>query len=68
VRLSLNPQIVGISLDCQVDLNLLQSLVKHPHHHYVETTPALTAPSVGELVQTIMGYRQVPDATLLYLA
>jgi len=68
LRLSLNPQIVGISLDCQAALNLLQSLVDHPHHQYVETVPALTAPSFGELVPNIMGYRQVPDATLLHLA
>ena len=68
VRLSLNPQIVGVSLDCQAALNLLQSLVDHPHHHYAETAPALTATSFGELVPNIMGYRQVPDATLLYLA
>jgi len=33
-----------------------------------ETAPALTAPSFGELAPTIMGYRQVSDATLLYLA
>jgi predicted nucleic acid-binding protein len=35
VRLSLNPQIVSVSLDCQAALNLLQNLVDHPHHHYV---------------------------------
>ena len=68
VRLSLHPQIVGVSLDGQAALHLLQSLVDHPHHHYAETAPALTATSFGELVPNIMGYRQVPDATLLYLA
>ena len=68
MRLSLNPQIVGVSLGCQAALNLLQSLVAHPHHHYVETAPSLTATFFGELVPNIMGYRQVPDATLLYLA
>ena len=68
MRLSLNPQIVGVSLDCQAALNLLQGLVDHPYHHYAEMAPALTAPSFGELVPNIMGYRQVPDATLLYLA
>ncbi len=68
VRLSLNPQIVGVSLDCQAALALLQSLVEHPHHQYTETAPPLTATPFGELVPNIIGYRQVPDATLLYLA
>ena len=68
VRLSLNPQLVGVSLDCQAALNLLQGLVEHPHHQYAETAPPLTATSFGELVPHLRGYRQVPDATLLYLA
>jgi predicted nucleic acid-binding protein len=64
----LNPQIVGESLDCQAALNLLQSLVAHPHHQYVEAAPPLTTTSFDELVPNILGYRQVSDATLLYLA
>ena len=68
VRLSLNPQVVGVSLDSQAALNLLQSLVAHPHHHYEEAAPSLTTTAFGELVSNITGYRQVPDATLLYLA
>ena len=32
LRLSLNPQIVGVSLDCQAAVDLLRSLVAHPHH------------------------------------
>jgi hypothetical protein len=34
----------------------------------VETAPALTARSFNALVPKIMGYRQVPDATLRHLA
>jgi hypothetical protein len=34
----------------------------------METAPALTARSFNALVPKIMGYRQVPDATLLHLA
>lgn len=34
----------------------------------LNSAPALTATSFDELVPNIMGYRQVPDATLLYLA
>jgi uncharacterized protein len=68
LRLSMNPQIVGISLDGQAALDLLQSLVEHPDHRYAEMAPPLTATSFGELVPNLAGYRQVPDATLLYLA
>lgn len=68
LRLSLNPQIVGISLDGQAAVNLLQSLVEHPGHHYAEMAPSLTGASFDELIPNIVGYRQVPDATLLYLA
>jgi hypothetical protein len=68
LRLSLNPQIVGVSLDCQAAVKLLQSLVAHPHHQYAGTSPPLTATSFDTLVPKIIGYRQVSDATLLHLA
>lgn len=68
LRLSLNPQIVGVAIDCQAAAHLLQSLVAHPHHQDVESTAALTAPSFDALVPKIMGYRQMSDATLLHLA
>jgi toxin-antitoxin system PIN domain toxin len=68
LRLSLNPQVVGVSIDCQAALHLLHSLVAHPHHQYTETAPALTATSFDALVPKIIGYRQVSDAALLYLA
>ena len=42
LRLSLNPQIVGVSIDCQTALQLLQQLVIHPHHYYMEQVPTLT--------------------------
>lgn len=68
LRLSMNPQVVGISIDCQTALNLLQSLADHPHHQYAEAAPTLTASPFDALAVKIIGYRQVPDATLLYLA
>lgn len=68
LRLSLNPQIVGVAIDCQAAVHLPQSLVAHPHHQYVETAPALTATPFTELVPKVTGYRQVTDATLLHLA
>jgi toxin-antitoxin system PIN domain toxin len=67
-RLSLNPQVVGVAIDCQAAIHLLRSLVAHSVHHYVETAPALTTSSFDALIPKIMGYRQVSDATLLYLA
>ncbi len=68
LRLSLNPQIVGVSIDCQAAVHLLRSLVAHPHHQYTDIAPALTTTPFDELVPKIVGYRQVSDATLLYLA
>jgi len=68
LRLSLNPQVVGVSIDCQAALHLLDNLVAHPHHQYAESAPTLTATPFDALVPKIIGYRQVSDATLLYLA
>jgi uncharacterized protein len=68
LRLSLNPQVVGVSIDCQAAVHLLDGLVAHPHHQYTETASALTTPLFDALVPKIIGYRQVSDATLLYLA
>ncbi len=68
LRLSMNPKVVGVALDCQAAVSVLAGLVTHPHHQFVEAAPALTAPPFDELVPKIHGYRQIPDATLLHLA
>jgi hypothetical protein len=68
LRLSLNPQVVGVSIDCQAAVHLLHSLIAHSHHQYTDIAPALTTTPFDELVPRIIGYRQVPDATVLYLA
>jgi len=68
LRLSFNPQIVGVSIDCQTAVQLLQQLVAHPHHQYVEQAPTLTETDFEAVIPKIRGYRQVADATLLYLA
>lgn len=68
LRLSLNPQIVGVAIDGQAAMQLLQQLVAHPQHHYVDQAPALTATDFEVLIPKIRGYRQMTDATLLYLA
>ena len=57
LRLSLNPQIVGVSLDCQAAVDLLRSLVAHPHHQYTDIATALTTTPFDELVPKIVGYR-----------
>jgi toxin-antitoxin system PIN domain toxin len=66
--LSLNPQVVGVAIDCQAAIHLLRSLVANPHHQYTDIAPALTTAGFDELVPKIIGYRQVSDATLLHLA
>jgi hypothetical protein len=68
LRLSMNPQIVGVSLDCVSALRLLENLVAHPQHQYAELAPAMTSKPFDELVPRVVGYRQVSDATLLHLA
>jgi uncharacterized protein len=68
LRLSLNPLVVGVSIDCQAAIHLLRSLVAHPHHRYADIAPALTTTRFDQLGPKIIGYRQVPDATLLHLA
>jgi uncharacterized protein len=68
VRLSLNPQIVGVAIDCVAAVDLLTGLVAHPNHRYLETATSLTAGPFVELAPRIIGYRQVSDATLLHIA
>jgi len=68
LRLSMNPQIVGIAIDCRTARSLLDELVAHPGHRFHESAPALVGPSFDELGQRIVGYRQISDATLLHLA
>jgi uncharacterized protein len=68
LRLSLPPQIVGVSMDGQAALHLRHSLVAHPHHQYTAIAPALTTTPFDAWVPEILGYRQVSDAALLHLA
>jgi uncharacterized protein len=68
LRLSLNPHIVGVSIDSATALALLTELVSHPDHRYLETMPGPAAGPFVELAPRIVGYRQVTDATLLHLA
>ncbi len=67
LRLSLNPQVVGVRLDASVTLDLLMDLVAHPRHQYVQTSPPLTDDAFADLARRIAGYRQVTDSTLLHV-
>jgi len=68
LRLSLNPQVVHVAIDCPAAVRLISGLVDHRTHHFVDAAPALVGTSFQELVSKIVGYRQVSDATLLYIA
>lgn len=68
LRLSLNLQVVGVSIDCAAALSLLTGLVAHPDHRYLEAAASLTAGPFVHLAPRITGYRQVTDATLIHLA
>jgi toxin-antitoxin system PIN domain toxin len=68
LRLSLNPQVVGVSLDCQSAIKLLTTLVSHPQHQYPDVAPAITRTPFEQLIPRINGYHQVSDATLLHFA
>lgn len=68
LRLSLNPQIVGMTIDCRMGSQLLVELVSHPNHGFIERAPALSGAEFDELIPLIVGYRQVTDAVLLHTA
>jgi hypothetical protein len=68
LRLSMNPQIVGVAIDCRSARSLLDDMVAHAGHHFYEPAPALHGAAFDDLAPRIVGYRQVSDATLLHLA
>ena len=68
LRLSLNPVIVGVTLDCPTAVGLLAGLMAHPNHQFLDLAPTITATPFDELVPKIVGHQQITDATLLHLA
>jgi uncharacterized protein len=68
LRLSLNPRIVGVTLDCQAALALLTGLMAHPNHQFIDLAPTVTATPFDELVPRVIGHQQLTDATLLHVA
>ena len=68
LRLSLNPQIVGIALDGPAAMALLSGLTAHPNHQFVDLAPTITSAPFDELLPKIVGHQQITDAALLHLA
>jgi toxin-antitoxin system PIN domain toxin len=68
LRLSLNPVVVGVAIDCQAAHQLLTKLIGHPTHRFIDVAPTLAAAPFDGLVPRISGYRQVSDAILLHIA
>jgi uncharacterized protein len=68
LRLSLNPHVVHVAIDCRAARDLLAGLIAHPHHQFVSEARALTSDLFDAIVPLIGGYRQMTDATLLFLA
>jgi toxin-antitoxin system PIN domain toxin len=68
VRLSMNPHVVHSALDCSGALRLLSGLVAHPHHRFFSGAPALSESPFDAISPLVSGYRQMSDATLLFLA
>jgi len=68
LRLSLNPQVVGVILAGTDAIKLLNGLVQHPHHQFVEPLPTLISPEFSQLFTHLHGYRQTSDFVLLHVA
>jgi uncharacterized protein len=68
VRLSMNPKVVHAALDCATARDLLAKLIAHPQHRYVAVGPSLEDERFKPIASRVTGYRQMPDATLLFVA
>jgi toxin-antitoxin system PIN domain toxin len=68
LRLSMNPHVVHVQLDCQAARELLAGLIVHPNHRFMADSPPLTDSSFEPLVTKVHGHQQMTDATLLWMA
>lgn len=68
LRLSMNPQIVGVALDFGTARGLLAQLAEHADHRYLDRAPALEGEVFEAIGARVRGYRQISDATLVYFA
>lgn len=64
IRLSSNPAAVGVAKSPADAAALLELLVQHPQHRYLESLPS----PVSVRFDSILGHRQVTDAYLVWLA
>jgi predicted nucleic acid-binding protein len=60
LRLSLNGHVVGVSIGCAAAVSLLQGLVGHAQHQFVELAPGLTAKPFDDLISRITGTGKLP--------
>ena len=68
IRLSSNPSVVGAAKSPKEAASLLGLLVEDSRHLYLGSLPAPVAESSRQLLERILGYKQVTDAYLLTLA
>lgn len=65
LRVSLNPAVVNTSVTPAEALSLLAAMTADPGHRYLE---ALPSPVASNAFQFVLGYQQVTDAYLVWLA
>ena len=65
LRLSLNPAVVNTPVTAAEAVTLLTGMVADPWHRYIELLPS---PVASRAFQSILGYRQITDAYLVWLA
>ena len=68
LRLSMNPHVVQVAIDCRTARNLLAGVTAHPSHQFASEAHALTADGFDPIAELISGYRQMTDATLFFFA
>jgi Predicted nucleic acid-binding protein, contains PIN domain len=68
IRLSMNPRIAQMPIDCRSAVALLAGLVAHPMHQFLVSNLTWTDNSLSPLLPNIVGHRQVSDAALLAIA
>ena len=68
IRLSSNPRVVGSARTPSESAALLNQLVSHRQHVYLDSLPPPVEPPQVELFERLMGYKQTTDAYLVALA
>jgi toxin-antitoxin system PIN domain toxin len=68
LRLSLNPAALQAVVDLSTCRTVLINLVAHPRHRFISSAPDLSNAAFDAISSRVVGYRQIFDAALLYLA